>query len=73
MPGIPRRIIDPAMCCWPLRTLPKPSSIYIEIQMMLMTTSRPLLSPPSYLKLHMPSVFSFQYAPVALCMPLRPT
>jgi hypothetical protein len=25
------------------------------------------------LKLHMPSVFSFQYAPVALCIPLRPT
>lgn len=38
-----------------------------------MTTSNPLLSPPSYLKLHIPSVFSFQYAPVALCIPLRPT
>lgn len=41
--------------------------------MTLITTSRPLPSPPSYLKLHMPSVFSFQYAPVALCIPLRPT
>jgi len=47
--------------------------LYIEIQITLITTSRPLFSPPSYLKLHMPSVFSFQYAPVALCMPLLPT
>lgn len=46
---------------------------YIEIQMTDITTSSPLFSPPSYLKLHMPSVFSFQYAPVALCIPLRPT
>lgn len=50
-----------------------PNPTYIAIQMTLMTTSRPLLSPPSYLKLHIPSVFSFQYAPVALCIPLRPT
>lgn len=49
------------------------SPSYIEIQITLITTSRPLFSPPSYLKLHMPSVFSFQYAPVALCMPRRPT
>ncbi|KAG4222930.1 hypothetical protein PC116_g28597 [Phytophthora cactorum] len=33
----------------------------------------PFPSPPSYLKLHMPSVFSFQKACVAECMPLRPT
>jgi hypothetical protein len=46
---------------------------YNPIQMRLITTSKPLLSPPSYLKLHMPSVFSFQYAPVALCIPRRPT
>jgi len=46
---------------------------YIEIQITDITTSRPLFSPPSYLKLHIPSVFSFQYAPVALCMPLLPT
>ena len=46
---------------------------YIEIQITLITTSRPLFSPPSYLKLHIPSVFSFQYAPVALCIPRRPT
>jgi hypothetical protein len=45
----------------------------MPIQITLMTTSKPLLSPPSYLKLHIPSVFSFQYAPVALCIPLRPT
>src|SRR4051812_32051314 len=38
-----------------------------------MTTSSPLFSPPSYLKLHIPSVFSFQYAPVAECIPLLPT
>src|SRR5689334_13883495 len=37
------------------------------------TTSNPLLSPPSYLKLHIPSDFSFQYAPVAECMPRLPT
>jgi hypothetical protein len=49
------------------------ASGYIEIQITDITTSRPLFSPPSYLKLHMPSVFSFQYAPVALCMPLLPT
>jgi len=49
------------------------ASGYIEIQITDITTSRPLFSPPSYLKLHMPSVFSFQYAPVALCIPLLPT
>lgn len=38
-----------------------------------MTMSMPLLSPPSYLKLHMPSVFSLQKAWVAECMPRRPT
>lgn len=48
-------------------------TLYNPIQMMLTTTSNPLSSPPSYLKLHIPSVFSFQYAPVALCIPLRPT
>jgi hypothetical protein len=46
---------------------------YIAIQITEITTSRPLVSPPSYLKLHIPSVFSFQYAPVAECMPLLPT
>jgi hypothetical protein len=46
---------------------------HIEIQITLITTSRPLLSPPSYLKLHIPSVLPFQYAPVALCIPLLPT
>jgi hypothetical protein len=45
----------------------------MEIQITLTTTSKPLFYPPSYLKLHMPSVFSFQNAPVALCIPLRPT
>jgi len=45
----------------------------IAIQMTEITTSSPLLSPPSYLKLHMPSVFSFQYAPVAECIPRLPT
>ncbi len=49
-----------------------PSS-HIRIQITLITTSKPLLSPPSYLKLHIPSVLSFQYAPVALCIPLLPT
>lgn len=46
---------------------------YTATQMTLMTTSMPLPSPPSYLKLHMPSVFSFQKAWVAECMPRRPT
>jgi len=41
--------------------------------MTLMTISMPLPSPPSYLKLHIPSVFSFQKAWVAECMPRRPT
>ena len=59
-----------AILSWPVRIF---GPRYIEIQMTDITTSRPLLSPPSYLKLHMPSVFSFQYAPVALCMPLLPT
>lgn len=45
----------------------------MPIQMTLTTTSIPLPSPPSYLKLHMPSVFSFQKAWVAECMPRRPT
>jgi len=36
------------------------------------TTSSPLPSPASYLKLHIPSFSVFQYAPVALCIPLRP-
>jgi hypothetical protein len=64
----------PAMCSpGSLRFRCPLSSAYIEIQITLITTSRPLFSPPSYLKLHMPSVFSFQYAPVALCMPLLPT
>lgn len=43
------------------------------IQISMMTTSMPLPSPPSYLKVHMPSFFSSQYAPVALCIPRRPT
>lgn len=42
-------------------------------QISMMTISRPLPSPPSYLYVHMPSLFSSQYAPVALCMPRRPT
>ena len=37
------------------------------------TTSRPRLSPPSHLKLSMPSVSLFQYAPDAECIPLLPT
>lgn len=41
--------------------------------MSMMMTSMPLPSPPSYLYVHMPSVFSFQNAPVALCIPRRPT
>jgi hypothetical protein len=54
------------------RSLPLITSTYNPIQMILITTSNPLFSPPSYLKLHIPSVFSFQYAPVALCRPLLP-
>lgn len=46
---------------------------HIEIQITEITTSKPFCSPPSYLKLHIPSVFSFQYAPVAECIPLLPT
>lgn len=45
----------------------------MAIQISMMTTSMPLPSPPSYLKVHMPSFFSSQYAPVALCIPRRPT
>jgi len=45
----------------------------MEIHVTLMTTSKPFVSPFSYLKLHMPSLSLFQYAPVAECMPLRPT
>ena len=68
------RSCHPAMCSpGSLRLRCPLSSAYIAIQITLITTSRPLFSPPSYLKLHMPSVFSFQYAPVALCMPLLPT
>lgn len=40
--------------------------------MTLSTTSHPLLSAPSHLYVHMPSVLLFQYAPVALCIPLLP-
>lgn len=43
------------------------------IQITLITTSNPLLSPPSNLNDHIPSVLSFQNAPVAECMPRRPT
>lgn len=55
-----------------------PSSLSVclpqmAIQISMMTTSMPLPSPPSYLKVHMPSFFSSQYAPVALCIPRRPT
>lgn len=32
----------------------------------------PLSSAPSHLKLHVPSLSLFQYAPTALCMPRRP-
>lgn len=46
---------------------------YTPIHIMLTTISIPLLSPPSNLKLHMPSRSLFQYAPLALCMPRRPT
>jgi len=45
----------------------------MAIQISMMITSMPLPSPPSNLNVHMPSVLSFQYAPVALCMPRRPT
>lgn len=45
----------------------------IAIHMTLITTSMPFFSPPSYLKLHMPSFSLFQYAPVAECMPRLPT
>ena len=48
-------------------------SLLRNLQITLITTSKPLFSPPSYLKLHIPSVFSFQYAPVAECIPLLPT
>ena len=41
--------------------------------MTLITISMPFWSPPSYLKLHMPSFSLFQYAPTAECMPRRPT
>ena len=44
----------------------------IDIQTTLTTTSNPFPSPPSYLKLHMPSLSLFQNAPVAECMPLLP-
>lgn len=47
--------------------------LYTPIHITLTTMSIPLLSPPSYLKLHMPSRSLFQYAPLALCIPLRPT
>ena len=40
--------------------------------MSIMTTSMPLSS-PSYLYVHMPSLAGSQNAPVALCMPRRPT
>jgi len=46
--------------------------LQMKIQITLITTSKLLSSPASYLKLHIPSVFSFQYAPVALCIPLLP-
>jgi hypothetical protein len=47
--------------------------LYTPIHIILTTISIPLLSPPSYLKLHIPSRSLFQYAPLALCIPLRPT
>ena len=37
------------------------------------TTSSPLASAASYLKLHIPSFSAFQYAPAAECMPRRPS
>lgn len=43
------------------------------IQSTMTITSMPFASPPSNLKVHMPSFFSSQYAPAALCMPRRPT
>ena len=46
---------------------------YVETQTITSTISIPLLSPPSYLWLHIPSFSLFQYAPLALCIPLRPT
>lgn len=49
---------------------PSLSPLYNPTQITLITTSSPL--PPSNLKLHIPSVASFQYAPVALCIPLLP-
>lgn len=50
-----------------------PEPLQMAIHMTQMTTSMPLASPPSYLKLHMPSFSLFQYAPEALCIPLLPT
>lgn len=47
-------------------------SLQTAIQIMLTTTSMPFLSPPSYFMLHWPSFSLFQYAPCALCIPLRP-
>lgn len=44
----------------------------MAIHMILTTTSMPLASPPSYLKLQMPSFSVFQYAPDAACMPRLP-
>ena len=48
-------------------------SDYTATQITVMTTSMPLDSPPSYLKLQRPSVFWSQKAWVAACMPRRPT
>ena len=50
----------------------QPLDPQIAIHMTLITTSIPLASPPSYLKLHIPSFSLFQYAPVAECIPLLP-
>lgn len=61
-----------------LSPIPPPSLssfflFYTPIHITLTTTSIPFPSPPSYLKLHIPSLSLFQYAPLALCMPRLPT